>query len=419
MVITILKFVFLMIGAGLMFLPAISASSYGVTYNLILEGLGFFLICIVAFYPYTIKKIIQKMKRKKFARKMAFMDGSYVFDDASSEFKHSIQVLNRLHKKKIWMFSITIIAVLSFMVAFLTWYYHKLESQNLSASVFFDKYMNVFLYTIVLTPIGTFMILGILKMFFINEIMYNNKDVKNKFLGLYSHKETIMSEIVKKVNPKYIYSLQENPQKYKELVEDEYAPYIQLNTLYKSSNFDKNYDYFYTNECIIGKTNKNKIFKLAEILVETRVRSVRGGGRRVKDFEGLFLCAEKSNNIYSGIKIRRKGLNTNLWNKFLEKSDEKLEYQFKELLKYYTISAKNINSVNEHIGDRLVDYLVQVKNEFPFEFEILFDDENTYLRVFTGKVFLQNSIKKEKIDYYYSIIKYTTDMINNLSNLIK
>ena len=417
MVISILKFIFLIVGAILMFLPAFSVPSYGIKYNLILEGIGFFLICIVAFYPYTIKKIIQKMKRKKFAKKMAFMDGSYVFDDESSEFKHSIQVLNRLHKKKILMFSITIIAVLSFMVAFLTWYYHKLESQNFYAPVFFKKYMTAFLYTIVLTPIGTFMILGILKMFFINEIMYNNKDVKNKFLELYSHKETIMSEIVKKVNPKYIYSPIENLQKYKELAGDEHAPYMQLDTLYKSSNFDKNYDYFYANDCILGKTDKNKIFKLADIRVVTHVKGRRS--HDVTNFEGLFLCVEKSNNIYSGIKIRRKGLNTTLWNKFTQKSSEKLNDEFKELLKYYAISAKNVKSVNEHIGDRLIDYLLQVKNESPFEFDILFDDENTYLRVFTGKVFSQNSIKKEKIDFYYSIIKYTTDMINNLSNLIK
>ena len=94
-------------------------------------------------------------------------------------------------------------------------------------------------------------------------------------------------------------------------------------------------------------------------------------------------------------------------------------YEFKELLKYYTISAKNIDSVNNRISDRLIDYLLEVKNEFPFEFEIIFDDENTYLRVFTGEMFTPKTMKEKNLEYYYSIIKYTTEMIDNLSNLIK
>lgn len=149
------------------------------------------------------------------------------------------------------------------------------------------------------------------------------------------------------------------------------------------------------------------------------LRGGRGRDQRIKLFEGLFLCVEKNNTIYSGIKIKRKGLNNSIWNKFQEKSDEKLYYEFKELLKYYTISAKNIDSVNNRISDRLIDYLLEVKNEFPFEFEIVFDDENTYLRVFTGEIFTPKTMKEGILEYYYSIIKYTTEMIDNLSSLIK
>ena len=251
-------------------------------------------------------------------------------------------------------------------------------------------------------------------MLYISGISYKNKDKKTKVNEIY-----IMSEIVKKVNSKYIYTYEESAEKYKELAEDKYAPYIQTNTLYRSAGWDKRYNEIYIDNCILGKTNKNQIFRLANTLTMLHLRGGRGEDRRIKLFEGLFLCVEKNNTIYSWIKIKRKGLNSSLWNKFLEKSDEKLYYEFKEFLKYYTISAKNIDFVNNHISDRLVDYLLEVKNEFPFEFEIVFDDENTYLRVFTGEMFTPKTMKEGILEYYYSLIKYTTEMIENLSNLIK
>lgn len=371
-----------------------------------LEIFLFFLLCIVALYPDTIEKRILKAKRKKFVKDMTFKDGIYVFNDEPSEINPLVQKLNHSQRKRKVMFNIIIISLFSLMVILLIWLFFRLRGQNLSAPVFFRDYMNIFSSIMTLILITA---VGILQMESISGILYKNKDVKTKVNEI-----NVISEIVKKVNPRYIYTYQESPKKYKELAEDKYAPYIEINTLYKSAGWDKYYNEIYVDNCIFGKTNKNQIFKFANILTV-----LRGNKRTTKDFEGIFLCVEKNNTIYSGIKIKRKGVNNVFWNKFLEKSDEKLYYEFNELLKYYTISAKNVDFVNNHISDRLVDYLLQVKNEFPFEFEIIFDDENTYLRVFTGELFTPESIKDDNLKYYYSIIKYTTEMINNLSNFIK
>ena len=308
------------------------------------------------------------------------------------------------------VFSLIIISILSTLVIYIQWYFYKLESQNLPIQVFYEKFTTVVSYIICLM---LFIIVGILLIF-----LHKNKGIKSKVNEFYSHKD-IISKIVKKVNSGFIYTNKESPEKYKELIGDKHIPYTQIETLYKSAGWHKHYDKIYIDNCILGKTNKNQIFKFANILTFRQIKSKTVGYYIIKRFKGLFICVEKNNTIYSGIKIKRKGLNNSIWNKFQEKSDEKLYYEFKELLKYYTISAKNTDFVNNHISDRLDDYLLEVKNEFPFEFEIVFDDENTYLRVFTGEMFTPQTMKEGILEYYYSLIKYTTEMIDNLSNLIK
>lgn len=241
---------------------------------------------------------------------------------------------------------------------------------------------------------------------FKNELQVNNM------------KENTIAKIVKIVNPEYMYTDEEDLQKYKEFAGKKYPPYRWIEPVYKSLYSYERNNKLYVKDFILGRTYKNNILKLYNIKTE-RFNYVEY--RRYHNniiFEGLFLSVEKSNNIYSNIRIGRKGIHTGIWNVFIQKSDKNLNNEIKDLLKYYTIFAENVDEVNKYISDRLVEYLLQVKKEFPFEFEIVFNKQNTYLKIFTGKIFKHNSIKKEKIEYYYSIIKYATDMISNISILI-
>lgn len=116
---------------------------------------GIFLICVVAFYPYTIEKRILKIKRKKFVKNMIFKSGSYVFEDELSEINHSMQKLNCSQRKKKVIFGIIIFSLLIIMAIFLIGYYYWLKSQNLPIRVFLNKYVTVFSYIMALILIIT------------------------------------------------------------------------------------------------------------------------------------------------------------------------------------------------------------------------------------------------------------------------
>lgn len=142
MLINILRTLFLVIGTVLIY---ISLFGFGI-HRLGLGLFGFFLICVVASYPYTIEKRLLKIKRKKFVKNMILKSGSYVFEGELSEINHSMQNLIHSRRKKKVIFGIIIISLLSIMAIFLIWYYYKLESQNLPIQVFFKKYMTALSY---------------------------------------------------------------------------------------------------------------------------------------------------------------------------------------------------------------------------------------------------------------------------------
>lgn len=194
-----------------------------------------------------------------------------------------------------------------------------------------------------------------------------------------------------------------------------------LNSMaYKTSNFDRSFDTFYSEDNITGKMNQCSL-QLAEIV--TYIKTEYNENGNIKSYEtetyrGIYGVVNLNKSFVADISI----LNDSHSKKY---SKDRVEVDSEEFEKNYDLLTKDkvlaLRIFTSDIIEMFNEILAISKNKYPFELKIR--DNMIYFRYKCGKLFekplFKNEFDKDVIKNYYKYIYYPLEIINSVSKSVK
>lgn len=172
------------------------------------------------------------------------------------------------------------------------------------------------------------------------------------------------------------------------------------------------YDDFFVDDYIEGKLNNGKAIEIAD----TRVVGYDLEDRPMTVFKGIFVAVESVTYVDGIIEIVTQKTRAPYGLSKLEINDEK----FKKLFKAYTnneILAKII------LHSKLIDKLIEIKEEYEVDCEIVFRGAKMYLRIDSDKGLFENTIWGDAIEAkvtesYYGVVKTVLNIVDEINELL-
>lgn len=180
---------------------------------------------------------------------------------------------------------------------------------------------------------------------------------------------------------------------------------------YKVANFDKKtYNRFSVNDHIYGSV-EGSVIRVWDL----NVKKVTGSGKykEIQDiFQGIFATAECTNNIEGTVKISRNNQ---------VKSENRINLDSEIFERYFDVYSTNKILALRILTHDIMEMLVDFHNKYNLDFEIVFNNNKTYLRfatvdMFEPKVF-SSSIKKELLYTEYIILKFIIDLTKKVNEV--
>lgn len=216
----------------------------------------------------------------------------------------------------------------------------------------------------------------------------------------------------------YVYSknikILEKEKEFKERVLEEFAIHIKdgfvyetngeiSESKYRKSGFNKSYNKFVSNCCMVGEKNGRKI-EIANILVE---KENSDSGKKKQLFQGVFSYCELNEKI-DEIDVMKVNSNNN--------RKEKVEIEKENLYMY----SEDSNYASKIVNDSIIELIRKVKNEFNITLEFMVHKNSLYVRYFINNinnVLLFKVPDEQEILYkYYRLIEFMDEFGRHIEN---
>ena len=243
-------------------------------------------------------------------------------------------------------------------------------------------------------------LIAIVSAFSIMIVYSKNKKNKQKYAELY--KNEIVKNYIKLINEKlsYIPGIQEG-----ESLQEEFR---------KSQIETRKFNTFEYDDYIEGELSENVYVKMSDINVSNITRDSRGRKQVEEIFSGIFAVTNCKNNINGHIKVSRERLFKN--------KKQRTTMDSEEFEKNFDIYSENKILAMQILTSDVMEKLIDFKNKYDFDFEIVFENNYIYLRFFTGKMFepkiFGNSMDKKLLYVYYCILDFILVIVNEINKVV-
>lgn len=222
------------------------------------------------------------------------------------------------------------------------------------------------------------------------------------FLKYYMHFKKmypdVISEFLKDINKNLMYKK---------------SPFAKEEILYKEAKFDNlTINSFWGKDTIQLKGYPNNLFDISNVKVKTNKN----------EFNGIFSVIYFDKNISSYTKINTENLEKNT-TYTLGITSQDLKYietdnaSFNKILHVY--SNNKINAM-EILSSDILDCLVEFYNKYNVNFQIVFNKNNVYIRLFINQLFepsiVGNIFNKNNFSLCYLIMDFILKLTEKLSN---
>lgn len=227
--------------------------------------------------------------------------------------------------------------------------------------------------------------------------------IKSREIYKKSYKSCVISSLVKLYNPKLYFDDKSGISKYD----------------YTMSNFDNNFDEFFSEDKIYGSLENGTKIRIAEIVTNIISKSKSGDTTyedKTQTYRGMYGVIKLPYNITSSIYI----FNDSIMERY---SKDRIEIDSAEFEKYYDcISEEKVRTLRI-LTSEVIEKFNDIRRYSKNEFELKIENEMIYFRFKCGQIFeppiLGNGLDKELIKKYYSEIYFPIELIQKLSESIE
>lgn len=226
-------------------------------------------------------------------------------------------------------------------------------------------------------------------------IHFSNIKHKEKYKKIYE--KEVISDFVKLINPQLTCNT---------------VNHYKIKQKYIEAKFEeKDFDVFYTYNYIEGYLNNKTLFEMSNIFVREIYR------RHMEDiFKGIFAFAKSSKDIGTYIKISKDKI------KILDENG-RMKFNNLEFEKYFDVYSHDKTIATKLITQDFMQILLNFYNKYHLDFDIVFINDNIYLRFFTDSLFepniFGNSIDKQDLFIYYSTLKFIIEITEKVNSIIE
>ena len=152
--------------------------------------------------------------------------------------------------------------------------------------------------------------------------------------------------------------------------------------------------------------------KIFDLHIQNVVR--RGKNTYTEEiFQGIFARCTSLNNINTTIKITRNKL------KILDSKD-RIQMDSGEFEEYFDVYAEDKITAMRILTSEIMQCLIDFKNKYDLDFEIVFKNNVIYSRFFTGPMFepkiMGDAMDEGLIFRYYTILKFIIDITQTVNS---
>ena len=223
--------------------------------------------------------------------------------------------------------------------------------------------------------------------------------VKHRRLYKKVYKEQIITKFVRLVDKNLKYSL------YGRIGDD-------MKNKYLVSDFEKKaFNRFSSEDYVDGKIDGKTYVEIAELNVDFAFTKKK---RKYREdlFKGMFAVVRSEKDIGAWVKVEK-----NKFNLFISKN--KLETDDSVFEKIFDVYTDNKGVANQLLQNSMREILVRFHKDYELRYEIMFRDNIVFMRFFTPAMFepkvFGNSIDKKLLFTYYNIVKFISEVINEIS----
>lgn len=326
-------------------------------------------VCIIPFIiSDALKKIKIVSKNKKIIHKY-----SEEFEKFYNElYKEYISDLERKRKKILIVQIVTLLFEISFLIIILIASLHI----AISKLGIFNLWLLV-----------TIAILGIIF----------NLWIKRSCLGreyFSDYKENVIKKIVTTLNSDFNYIAEGS--KDLTLIKSIYE---------KTGVLGKKIEHFMVDDYIKGHIQNGEYIRI----VDLEAASEDNDGKNVEIFYGIFAFFICEKNFYNPVIIANKKTN----NKYLVELDNE------EFNKIFNVYSKDKNLAVRILTHEVMESLIEFSKKNGVTYEIILNENAISFKFFTGQMFepnlSENSLNKETLFFYYSILKFIIDISNGIN----
>ena len=235
-------------------------------------------------------------------------------------------------------------------------------------------------------------IVGFICFFIAIFFLYKNIKYKNQYIGIY--KKEIVAKFIELLNNHLVY----NPTD---------ISLIEIQSNYKMAGFDnKEFNRFYVDDFIKGFLGDNIFLNMCDLHIQNHTGSGRNSHTE-EIFQGLFCKTRCDKNINTVIKILKNRIK-------ILKQENRTEMDSQEFEKYFDVYSENRLIAMQLLTSDIMELLVDFYRKYELEYELVFENNNIYMRFFTGPMFepkiFGNSMDKKLLYMYFSILKFVLEV---------
>lgn len=226
-------------------------------------------------------------------------------------------------------------------------------------------------------------------------LIINGREIYKKF-----YKTNVIQELVKAYNPKLYYDSKMGVSKYD----------------YTASNFDNNFNEFYSEDQIYGTLEDGTKLRIAEVAtaVVQKVKDADGNVKenRTETYRGMYGSIRLPYNITSSIYIANDSI-------IKRYSNDRVEVDSAEFEKYYDCMTKDKVMALRILTSDLIEKFNEIRRDSKYGFELKIEDSMVFFRYKCGQIFepptFSVGLDKSLIRKYYRYVFYPIEIITQIS----
>jgi hypothetical protein len=188
---------------------------------------------------------------------------------------------------------------------------------------------------------------------------------------------------------------------------------------YTVSNFDNNFNEFYSEDQIYGTLENGTKVKICEIAtaIIDRMKDADGNIKeeRTETYRGMYGIAKLNHSISSSIYIANDSITKRY-------SNNRVEVDSAEFEKYYDCITQDKVKALRILNSELIEKFNEIRRNSKFGFELKIEDDSIYFRYKCGQMFepptFRSGLNKDLVKKYYKFIFYPFEIIQKISENI-